>query len=284
MLRPWVVVLVGALMAAVAVYYWPASDPSLRRIHQTKELRVGYAVEAPFAFVDEQAQVTGVFPETVQVIAKQLGVTHILWVQTSFASLIPDLLEGRYDVIASGYMKTPERATQVEFSDALLRINPGVLVAKGNPDHLSTYAGLAPLPGIRIAVINGSTAQRTLLARGFTPGALLVVPDTLTGCSAVLTGAAQGFVTSLPAVIRLQARHPNEEDILQSAVPVVQADESGLAAFAFRPADAALLKAWNAEQAKFMATLAHRELTARYGFGEADLVAPAPVGAPGGGR
>jgi polar amino acid transport system substrate-binding protein len=279
-----VVLVAGALVAAGAVYYWPASDPSLRRVQQMKELRVGYAVEAPFAFVDPQAQVTGVFPEAAQVIGKQLGVTHIVWVQTAFASLIPDLLEGRYDVIASGYMKTPERASLVEFSDPLLRINPGVLVAKGNPHRLAPYAGLAPLPGIRIAVINGSTAQRMLIARGFTPEALLVVPDTLTGSSAVLTGVAQGFVSSLPAVIRLQARNPDAEDILQSAVPTSQAEGGGLVGFAFRPADAALLKAWNAAQAKFMAGPAHRALAARYGFGEADLLAPAPVGAAGGGR
>src|SRR5690606_16634992 len=93
------VVVVGLAVMLVAGLAWKAFAD--RRGGATP-LRVGYAIEAPYAFLDEDGRVTGEAPETARWVARRLGRGEPEWVLTEFGSLIGQLQEGRFDVIACG--------------------------------------------------------------------------------------------------------------------------------------------------------------------------------------
>src|SRR5690606_14906871 len=83
-------VFVLALAAFLFTLLFPFRDDSLARV-QEKGIRVGYAVEAPYAFLTTAGEPTGEAPEMVRVVAEQLEIAPILWRQVEFDSLIDEL-------------------------------------------------------------------------------------------------------------------------------------------------------------------------------------------------
>ena len=118
-------------------------------------LRVGYAIEAPFAHLGTDGSVTGESPETAKRVAARLG-REIEWRRTDFGSLIADLENGRIDVIAAGMFITPERGRRIAFSDPSCRVLQGLLVPMNNPLRLDSYEAVAASPHVRVAAIGGS--------------------------------------------------------------------------------------------------------------------------------
>ncbi|NTV62864.1 MAG: transporter substrate-binding domain-containing protein, partial [Oscillochloris sp.] len=108
-------------------------DQSFDRIKRVDTIRIGYAVEAPFAFLAPGDVVTGESPEVARAVVQRLGITQITWVQTDFDQLIPELEEGRFDLIAAGMFITPDRAQRVAFSQPTFHVKQGLLVLVGNP-------------------------------------------------------------------------------------------------------------------------------------------------------
>src|SRR5690606_12294261 len=71
----------------------PASDDTakstLSMAQEAGKIRVGYANEAPFAFMDSgSGRLTGEAPEVLRHVMEQLGVTEVEGVLTEFGSLI----------------------------------------------------------------------------------------------------------------------------------------------------------------------------------------------------
>ncbi|HWI81534.1 transporter substrate-binding domain-containing protein [Ramlibacter sp.] len=229
-------------------------------------IRVGYAVETPYAFVDRAGRVSGADPETARLVASRLGWT-IEWVQTEFVDLISDLQDGRFDVIAAGMFVTPQRERQLRFAAPHLHVGPGLLVPAGNPKALKGYADLRS-PGVKVAVLAGSVEERRL--RTDRPEPLLSLPDARAGAAAVQTGLVDALALSLPTV-RSMARG------LAGLEAVRAADGSPApVAAAFRPADTGLLAAWSKAQAGVVGSEAHLRAIAPFGF-EAEDVPARPV-------
>jgi polar amino acid transport system substrate-binding protein len=280
-------------LAAVALLGWQAAehaglfglgtDGSLRRVLEAGALRVGYAVEAPYAFVAPSGEVTGESPATARLVAAVLGVPHVEWVQMPFDALIEALLAGRIDLIAAGMFITPQRAGQVAFSLPTVRVAAGLLVPAGNPLGLHSYGALSRQPGLRVAVLAGSAEQARLRQLG--PARLIEVPDARTGNVAVATGHADAFALSLPTLRWMVMQSPGKLE----AVPLDSASEAAAAsspadsaeppasdavAFAFRPADVALREAWNRALVRLRASGAQLEAIRPFGFTAASLIGP----------
>jgi len=115
-----VIVIVAALSTAIVLRFpW---DQSLTRLQREGTIRIGYAVEAPYAFLKPGGEVTGESPEVAKVIVGRLGIRHIEWRQSEFGSLISGLEAGRFDVIAAGIFITPERARRISFSEPTFHV------------------------------------------------------------------------------------------------------------------------------------------------------------------
>jgi polar amino acid transport system substrate-binding protein len=283
--RRWYVLLLGvaALLAgAVSAVVLLRADGSLRRVRDTGVLKIGYAVEAPFSYLGPHQEVTGESAEAARKIAAQLGLARIEWVQTSFAQLIPDLLERRFDVIASGLVITPQRAALVSFSSPTSMLRPGVLVTAGNPLHVPPVVELAPSPGEPIAYVASSIVEDYLRGRGFSSDTLLAVPDPAAGVAAVQAGMARGFVLSLPSLRWMSSAHPGELQVLDGQGAVGNGLGSVPIAYAFRPEDRALRDAWDAVQRRYIASAEHISVAATFGISHDDILGapPAPSNTP----
>lgn len=273
------------MLAAAAVLggaAWLWDDGSVRRVEAAGTLRVGYAVEAPYADLGAQGEVTGESPESARRIAVAAGLPPIEWVQTDFDKLIPGLLAHRFDVVAAGLFITPERGRQVLFSDPSLCVRPGWLVRLDNPLGLQgSYEDLLGQPGFRIAVLQGSVEAERLAPRG----ELLSLPDAQSGRLAVLQGLAPALALSWPTVRHLALDPPGRLLALPATARGPQPSATGQGsrqpcapdadrvAFAFHPEDRALQARWNQAQAGFLGQPEHLQILNRFGLSADDLPA-----------
>ena len=268
-----------AAAACVIAILAQTGDASLARLRDAGTIRIGYAIEAPYAFLDADGTVTGESPEVAGQVVARLGIRHIQWRLVEFGDLIPELEAGRIDVIAAGMFITIGRAQRVSFSEPTFHVQQGLLVRSGNPRQFHSYEQALAQAGVRIAVISGAVEEGLLRRLGASDTQLLVVPDALTGRLAVESGVADGLALSSPTVRSMALRE--QLGRTEVAQPFVQPrdtsqEPSGYGAFAFRRGDRQLLEAWNAVLKTYVGSQEHLELVARFGFTELDMPSSSP--------
>ncbi len=109
---------------------------------------------APFEF-EEGGALTGFDIELMRGMAEQLGL-EAEFVDTDFDGIIPSLLAGGCDAIASAMTITDERAEQVDFSEPYFDADQSLLVSA---DDEETYATLDALEGAIIGVQASTTGE-----------------------------------------------------------------------------------------------------------------------------
>ena len=219
----------GALALMAMLLFLPDGDDALRRLRKTGVVRIGYAVEAPFAILGERGEVTGEAPEIARHVVERLGISRIEWHQMELGSLIPELRAGRIDVIASGLFITPERSEKVLFSRPTMAVRQAMLVTAGNPRGLGSYREMAGRSDIAAAVLAGSIEDMLMTRLGVADARLLRVPDALTG------------------------RRAEEQ-------------ESGLPAFAFRLDEPEFRDAWDDALAAYLGSAGHLAMLGSFGL------------------
>ncbi|GAK54050.1 extracellular solute-binding protein family 3 [Candidatus Moduliflexus flocculans] len=265
--------LIFAMAALIAWGAFERRDQSFARLQRANVIHIGYAVEAPFAFL-EAGDVTGAFPEIAKRVANALGIARIEWMQADFDALIPALEAGRIDVIAAGLFITQERAQRVAFSEPVIRVQQSLLVQKGNPRGLHSYQAAATRADVSIAVIAGAVEETILRQIGVPDAQIIVVPDALTGHVAVKSGMVDGLALSAPTIRWMALRSPLTST--EVAAPFEQPDlpffkKIGYAAFAIRQTDRRLLSAWNRAQSDLMKEGDYLALLTAFGFDETEL-------------
>jgi hypothetical protein len=80
-------------------------------------LRVGTAPDyPPWEYTDESGQLTGFEVELVNELATLAGYDGVEWSTVDFSDLLPDLIDGRFDVAAGGLDITAGRLVRVNFT------------------------------------------------------------------------------------------------------------------------------------------------------------------------
>ncbi len=269
--RPLVLALTAAAVLLIAALLVDSPDDSLMRLQEAGSIRIGYAVEAPFAFVTARGVVTGEAPETARLIAARLGIGGVTWRQAAFELLIGELRAGTIDVIAAGMFITPERAGQIRFSRPTVQATSGLLVPAGNPRMIRTYRDLLAAADLRVAVLHGSVEEAALLDAGFVPGRLVRVLDVATGRAALDSGEADTLALSAPTLRWMLRERPDDRFELVELPENPGHARSGWAAFGFRPEDRALADAWDRELATWLGSSEHRAILSRFGFSATEL-------------
>ncbi len=95
----------------------------------------------PFEFEDD-GETTGFDFDVVSAMGEQLGV-EVEFVTTPFDSIIPALVAGDCDMIASAMTITDERKEKVAFTDAYFDADQSLLVLKENAEKFATLEDLA---------------------------------------------------------------------------------------------------------------------------------------------
>jgi len=126
---------------------------------------------APIQYVDDDGNIIGLDPELGSAIAERLCLTSVLE-SVQFATMIPGLQDGRFDMINSFMFYTPERAAQVlmiPYGASTLAI----VVPKDNKDDVK---GMEYFSGKKFAVELGTVdandakkASDDLVAAGKSP-------------------------------------------------------------------------------------------------------------------
>jgi polar amino acid transport system substrate-binding protein len=108
----------------------------------------------PFEFEDDAGQTTGFDFDLVASMSTSLGLEEPSFQTTPFDSIIPALVAGNCDIIASAMTITEERQEQALFTDPYFDADQSLLVTKANE---ATYPDLASLAGQTIGVQSETT-------------------------------------------------------------------------------------------------------------------------------
>ena len=262
----------GAADAAIG-----AADPSdsLRQAVQAGRLRIGYANEAPFAYMDSRAgRLTGEAPEIARVILGRLGIGEVEGVLTEFGALIPGLLAGRFDMIAAGMYVLPDRCRQIAFSNPTYGVGDGFLQRTDNPRDLHGYADVAADPAARVGVVVGAVQNDYAARAGVPPSRVVVFPDVVSAVEGVVAGRADVYAATALTLNYVLTKVPDWQ--IDKVARFVQPTENGetvrgYGAFGFRQGDAALREAFDRELAHFIGTPEHQRLVEPFGFTGTEL-------------
>lgn len=255
---------VAAIIAALPLI--PGEEGALERLQASGTVRIGYAVEPPFAFLGGNGEVTGEAPEIARHVVERLRIARIEWRQAEFGNLITELEAGRIDVIGTGLFITPERSGRVLFSRPTMRVRQALLVQSGNPGGILSYADAARRQDVHVAVLAGSVEEVVVKGLGIDPLRLLRTPDARTGMKAVETGLADALLLSEPSLRWMLSQYlPGRFDVLVSPGGV-EGDADGRPAFAFRLDEAELCEAWDKELKAYLGSKEHLALLARMGI------------------
>lgn len=270
----------GVLAAVLlAVWLWPrpgelgagpgAGGDTLERIRSAGVVRVGFANEAPYAYVDTRTgRLTGEAPELARLIFRQLGVPEIEGVLTEFGSLIPALKAGRFDVIAAGMYITPQRCKEIRFSDPTYAVGEAFMVRAGNPLDLHGYEDLRDTSGATIGVVSGAIQLQYARAVGIPDERIVIFPGAPSAVDGVAAGRASAYAATALTINDLLSRTSAP---LERAMPfedlVIDGEVmKGYGAFGFRKQDAAFREAFNAVLSTTIGTPVHAELVEPFGF------------------
>lgn len=252
-----------------------AKPTSLAQARDRGVLRVGYANEAPFAYMDQdRGRLTGEAPEIAREVAGRLGIGRVEGVLTEFGALIPGLKAGRFDVIAAGMYITPQRCREIAFSNPTYRIGEAFIVRRGNPLDLHSYAEVAAHPTARLGVVVGTVERGYARALGVPDDRVLVLPDAPAAVAALQAGRVDAYGGTRLTVDDLLGKLTGDELVRATpfANPVIDGRPAvGYGAFGFRKDEDGLRAAFDRELADFIGSPAHRKLVRPFGFTEAAL-------------
>jgi polar amino acid transport system substrate-binding protein len=258
-----------ALLAACLVATTAHAQSTLDRARKDGYIRVGFPNQVPYAYADEKGVLTGADAVVARMVVQKMGIKEMDGVLTEFASLIPGLKAGRFDIVLAMFVN-PQRCAQVAFSEPIYRVGQGIIVQKGNPRNVRNYDDLIKQNDLRIAVMAGAVQTNNLKKLGVPESRIVSFPDGPSAIAAVSAGRADVFtISDLPARRLLAAAGPSTplEMVPAFAPPIVDGRPAqGHSAFAFRPEDAALRDEFNKALAEVMATPAFLEAMAPFGI------------------
>jgi len=249
-------------------------ETTLDRVRREKTVRIAYANEAPFGYLDvASGKVTGEAPEIARTILGRMGITSIETTLTDFGQLIPGLKAGRFDIIAAGMYITPARCRQLAFSNPTYSIGEAFLVKKGNPRKLHSYKDVHKHEQARLGVVGGTIELRYAEAMQIPDARLVVFPDNAAALAALKAGKIDAFGGTALTVQDLL--HKSADAGLVRAEPFQQPSVNGrvrnYGAMGFRQDDTELLAEFNRLLGEFIGSKEHLELVRPFGFTEREL-------------
>ncbi len=238
-----------------------------------KTFTVGIHNRTPWGYRDKDGNVVGYHPDVVRAALEPLG-AKFDFVVADFGALIPGLLANRFDMIASGVAITPARCQQVLFGEPDLAAGDGLLVVKGNPKKLHSYADFAKNADAKLGGGRGTENAKNALAAGVPESQMAYFPNNEAIVSAILAGRIDAGTLSAPSVAGVVA-DANIQGI-ERALPfegLKKPDGRPAQMYTgtvFRKDETQLRELYNAQLAKLKQDGMLQKLMERYGFSSAE--------------
>ena len=125
------------LLAACAVVTTASAQSVLDRAKKDGYIRVGFPNQVPYAYADEKGVLTGADAVIARMVVQKMGIKEMDGVLTEFASLIPGLKAGRFDIVLAMFVN-PSRCAQVAFSEPIYRVRKASSCARGTRRRSAT--------------------------------------------------------------------------------------------------------------------------------------------------
>ncbi len=262
-----------ASLAATALAVSAANAVSLKDIQDRGYIRIAVANEIPYGYMDPSGNAKGAGPDVAKEVIKELGVdpANIQWVVTNFSSLIPGLQANRFDMTAAEMAIRPERCQKVIYSEPNTSYGEGLLVAKGNPKGVHTYADFAK-PGMKVAVMAGADQLNMMQKLGVPESNIVTIAANADAISTVATGRAYAYAATGLTDSELAGKSNKVELVSDFKDPVIDGKaQRSWGGFNFNSDSKDLRDAFNAKLVAFKKTDAWKKILAGYGFTPADI-------------
>ncbi len=167
----------------------------LAQIRDSGILRIGTTGDyAPFSFAVDGEAFKGIDVELAQLLADHLD-AELIFVKTSWPTLMQDLESGRYDIGMSGVSRIPAREEVAYFSHAYHIGGKTPIARCDNKLALDSLASIDQ-PGTRVIVNPGGTNERFLDAN-IQQATKVLHPDNRTIFDEIVAGNADVMFTDL---------------------------------------------------------------------------------------
>lgn len=265
----------GLSALAMIMSITSASALTLEEVKEQGYIRAATANEVPYSYMQPDGTSAGIGPDVANAVLKQIGIEEVNWTVTPFGTLIPGLKARRFDFAAAEQNISPERCQQVSFTEPNSSYGEGLLVKKGNPKGLTTYADIAKDPSLKVAVVSGANNVDFLRAVGVKDDQIVFIPANADAIPTVESRVDAYAATEL-TVSELAKDQANVEQVAPFEDPIVNdAPVRNYGGFAFRPEDQELRDAFNAALVEFRKTDEYKAILAKYGVSEASIAAAA---------
>lgn len=245
------------------------AQTTLERARRDGYIRVGFANERPASFVGPDGKIQGDSIEVLKAVLPKLGIAEFQPILVEFAGLIPALRANRIDVTTAMWI-LPQRCEQVAFSEAFKESKGGLIVQKGNPLKIDTYAAIAASPSAMAGAMAGGADANYLKTNGVPAERILTFPDNPSVVAALKAGRVQvGAFAGTSIGSLLESMGPE----FQRADPFVFPGSGNGTGFGFRKEDRDLLAEFNKYLVAYRGTDDHLAATQKFGYVKSDLIA-----------
>lgn len=109
----------------------PAGEESEKLLELRENgIRVGYANDIPYEYVDENGNFTGFEIEIIRAVCAKLGITELVPTLTSWDTYSTELQQGRMDMFGCGVYITDERLEVMNFCNMTYNLKECIVVRK----------------------------------------------------------------------------------------------------------------------------------------------------------
>jgi len=273
----------GAAMLGTGCSKANLTGNTLKRVTDEGKIRVGFAQELPYGYVDIDGNLVGESPDVARAVLERMGIGEMEGKLTGFSGLIPALQAGYVDIVAAGMFITSDRCAAVAFSEPDYCVEEALLVPAGNPDDLSDYGSVADT-GVVLGLLSGAFELEYATQAGVSEDNVFFVPDAASGFDAVSKGTVDCFsLTSLSLRFLLKNRDEDAEEVgtglqgsdvwvTDSFVPLFEGEpDKGCGGFAFRSGDEELRVEFNKYLIDIHESGEWLDIVEPYGFGETEM-------------
>lgn len=266
------VAMVGALI--IAGVAGAAAETTLEKARTDGFIRVGFPNQVPYAYATEEGKLTGADAELARMVVERMGIKVMDGVLTEFASLIPGLKAGRFDVVLAMFVN-PKRCAEIAFAEPIYGIGQALVVKQGNPKKIMSYDDLVSREDVQFAIMSGAVQGIYAKKLNIPEARVLSFPDGPSAVAAVGTGRADAFgISSLSArrLVEAAGSGAGVEIVSGFKDPVIDGKPArGYGAFGFRKADEDLLAEFNRALKEILGSPEHIATIKEFGFAEDNL-------------
>ncbi|MFD1361197.1 ectoine/hydroxyectoine ABC transporter substrate-binding protein EhuB [Lentibacillus salinarum] len=226
-------------------------DSKLAEIQEAGTVQIGYADERPYGY-KEDGEIKGASPDITAAVFAELGVDNVEGQILNYNQLIPGLNADKFDVITSGMAINPDRCENADFGEPEMTYGEGLVVQKGNPLDLHSYADIAESDA-SVSIMSGATEIEYVKTEGVSEDQIQEADDIPATISAVESERADA-TTGTEMTVKM-AVESADSDKIEFVDDFEHPDIDGVPSYgaaAFHPDNDELREAYNEELQKLI--------------------------------